>query len=1363
MADAIREFLQVKPVMRGGSSQPKGQIEGFFGNHVFVVLGEPGLGKTTSFIHAAGLEKNALFVRIGEFLSAPTLDPYDGKTLYLDGLDEHRSRANGVDVMDAIISRLKSLDCPKARISCRTAEWHGGKDLDSLGAISKGTPIVQLELQPLTQEDILNLVADAEDFIQGARKEGLGEFLINPQDFQLLHEFYLEKSEWPDNRTELMEGSCNALLKESNTGHYEAIDDWVSDKNLKNASDYLASILMLSNVAGIACDRLTANKVFPAIHQFDGDLYAMKVAVGRHVFKSVDSENSRIEPKHRRIAEYMAARYLAARVRAGLSLRRVISLLTGIDGGTAPDLRGVYAWLVTMLSGMADHVLIHDPYGALIYGDAKAWTPHAKKCALLALEKLAIKDPWFRGGDWSRAPLGGLSDPALAPEFERILARDNCQSNLVSTVLDAIAGGPEFIEMRTPLLAFIRDPQKPDLLKSEAIDALVAACPGRTQDLEDLLDEVNIDQLADKDDYLRGTLLRLLYPSVIGADRILTYLKKPSDRVIGLYHVFFRNDVLDLTSKDGLLQLAENLDDLDDDLKLTNDRDYNAFVSKLVRMLIENFGEEVSTKKLVSWLELGINKYKSSRLEPDETDSVRNFLTSQDEIYTDIFFEFLDGRWEEEKEWHQIWWRFRQVVVNVPPPNSFPRMLLSRMANDSDQQKLEVLFELACVIVVNQDPVLSQVTFDELSEIANDDPELNRILSRVSICNIDDWRQEDAERRRKQVEERETRQERNIENLEPYKEAIIAGTAIGALEHYARVWFGLFTDVDTDASPMDRLTKEVGEELAESFVSGFRTALDQHVFNSVQEIAEINVKNKYFYRGFLMLAGMDVVSSNGIKAILDLPDDVLRIAIAYEISSALDRKQIWPPWLNSSKPELVESALDEFWRAQLGTNPERATGFYTFNEDEPRLPIILKLLPGLLRDFPRAKTTLLEPMLLNAVLYSSKEEILPLIPLALKRRFPNGSGQRAMWIATGFAFSPIEYYGDLETWLFSHESDKWSAFSIIMSKIWDRDDEGKLKSSKQYRKFVVEILGRALENVQYETGGSGWVGPRDAPGRADDIRRLIHSFAEDSSNEAALALAELYENTTLAHWRTDVHYAIANQVRTARTANFTYPDVAEVIATLADAEPANVADLKALVVDALNEIGDEIRHGNTDGYKTFWNIGAHGKATDEHVDENTARDRLLEYLRPKFRHLDIVAEPEVRYAEDKRADIAVYSRGMKLPIEIKRDDHKEIWAAAENQLKRQYSRDPASEGNGVYLVLWLDGKGMKTPPKGVKKPTNARELEEGLQLAIPESSAGLIDVVVIDASVPTDKIALKVSKSKSKRKAVKKKSKEKVA
>lgn len=496
--------------MRDGSSQPEGEIDAFFGHHAFVVLGEPGLGKTTSFATAAEIEADALFVRIGEFLSAPSTDHYKGKTLYLDGLDEHRSRADGVDVMDAIIGRLKALDCPKFRISCRTAEWHGGKDLSALSIVSNDTPVVQLNLQPLTVDDILALIPNSADFVEGARENNLDEFLSNPQDFELLFEFYSETNRWPLNRSELMDGACKALLKEPNRVHSEAVDDWVTDRDLGRASNYLAAVLLLSNIVGISSTRADANKSFPCIQAFDGNLFAMRAATGRHVFRPI--EQNRIEPKHRKIAEYMAARYLAGGVREGLPLRRVMALMTGFDGGTPPDLRGVYAWLVTLLSGMADQVLSHDPYGAIIYGDAYSWTSVTKKRALSALQKLANKDPWFRGQDRSLHALGGLSDPALAENFKQLLLEDKCESSLLGTILDAIAGGSEMPEMKDALLEFIRDPDKPEHLKDDAIDAFATACPGRVADFVSLLDEISAGDITDNEQYLRGALLRLVGP-----------------------------------------------------------------------------------------------------------------------------------------------------------------------------------------------------------------------------------------------------------------------------------------------------------------------------------------------------------------------------------------------------------------------------------------------------------------------------------------------------------------------------------------------------------------------------------------------------------------------------------------------------------------------------------------------------------------------------------------------------------------------------------------------------------------------------------------------------------------------------------
>jgi hypothetical protein len=460
------------------------------------------------------------------------------------------------------------------------------------------------------------------------------------------------------------------------------------------------------------------------------------------------------------------------------------------------------------------------------------------------------------------------------------------------------------------------------------------------------------------------------------------------------------------------------------------------------------------------------------------------------------------------------------------------------------------------------------------------------------------------------------------------------------------------------------------------------------------------------------------------------------------MANIVERVAIWPSWLLENKTDLVNSVMDQYWRVQLAMQPEKIRNFYAFNGDEFHLPLVKKILPGLLRDFPKAHSSLLKDMLLNAIRFCPHETLVTLVKHALKKRFDSKSIQRAMWIAMGFVLDQECYLSRLKSQLKKQDREKWAIRSILTANLWKRGEDGKLTSTIKYRKRIIELLGSLFKNVSFETQGEArWISDQDEPTAANEIRNIIHAFAQDPSSEAAEALTELENNPALSQWHTDILYSIANQVRTARESRFTYPDVPQVVATLSNAEPANVADLRALVMDVLQEVADDIRHGNTEGYKAFWNIGAYGKATDEHVDENTARDRLLELLRPKLRHLDISAEPEVRYAQEKRSDIAIYCRGMKLPVEIKRDDHGKIWEAAKDQLEI-YCRNPAAEGNGIYLVFWLDGKGMKKHPHGLKKPCNAKELKKRLELTIPKSSAGLIDVIVIDASIPEDKKAI---------------------
>ena len=88
-----------------------------------------------------------------------------------------------------------------------------------------------------------------------------------------------------------------------------------------------------------------------------------------------------------------------------------------------------------------------------------------------------------------------------------------------------------------------------------------------------------------------------------------------------------------------------------------------------------------------------------------------------------------------------------------------------------------------------------------------------------------------------------------------------------------------------------------------------------------------------------------------------------------------------------------------------------------------------------------------------------------------------------------------------------------------------------------------------------------------------------------------------------------------------------------------------------------------------------------------------------------------------------------------VPIEIKKDNHDDLWTAIREQLVARYVRDPETDGYGIYLVFWFGGKGMRPPPDG-KKPRSAAELEDRLRGTLKPEEKHRILVCAIDCALP---------------------------
>jgi hypothetical protein len=130
----------------------------------------------------------------------------------------------------------------------------------------------------------------------------------------------------------------------------------------------------------------------------------------------------------------------------------------------------------------------------------------------------------------------------------------------------------------------------------------------------------------------------------------------------------------------------------------------------------------------------------------------------------------------------------------------------------------------------------------------------------------------------------------------------------------------------------------------------------------------------------------------------------------------------------------------------------------------------------------------------------------------------------------------------------------------------------------------------------------------------------------------------LDQRTGSHHWREYLQFALSEQARLRRESTFRYPTVLKVVRTLSNQQPANAADLQALSLDHLRALREDLRHGPTDGYKTFSNVDHQGRPTTP-KPENDCRDILLDLIKPRLLQKSVNAEPEGHYADDKRADI----------------------------------------------------------------------------------------------------------------------------
>jgi hypothetical protein len=261
------------------------------------------------------------------------------------------------------------------------------------------------------------------------------------------------------------------------------------------------------------------------------------------------------------------------------------------------------------------------------------------------------------------------------------------------------------------------------------------------------------------------------------------------------------------------------------------------------------------------------------------------------------------------------------------------------------------------------------------------------------------------------------------------------------------------------------------------------------------------------------------------------------------------------------------------------------------------------------------------------------------------------------------------------------------------------------------------------------------------------LTEVIYQIGRDDPSTSIAVFDRILSDPRFMDFHSDIRSERVAALRKLALAGFRAPRPAEISRLLDQSKIASVEDMRALLIELLDDIQARIRGAATDPVDVFYSGG-------KRVDENTARNRIVEMLEARLNALNLGVVVEHQMADAKRCDFtastSIGGSQTILVVELKGQWNRELYTAAAIQLSDRYTIYPGAAGQGVYLVLWFGGN-EKVAGKKESSITSASELRQAIIASMPDDLAGRIDVFVLDVSRPDGAAA--VGKAKKRRKA----------
>ncbi len=1367
-----RTCTEIRPERRDGAVLGETKpLSRFRDRPALVLLGDPGIGKTTEFQQECkALGSAAEYVKARDFinLDIASRPEWSERTLFIDGLDEIRAGTRDYrQALDAIRGRLDQLRPPRFRVSCREADWLGPNDRENLAKVAPARQVTVVRLDPLDDEAIRQLLSarmdgNADDLIAESLRRGIWPLLKNPLMLELLAGAAGDGRQWPESRRETFEMACRALATEQNSEHRIATS--LRPADAMKAGGYLCALQLLSGLEGYS--RLGGSG--GSGHVELDDIQAppgmtrevLEGALGTKLF-AADAEGM-FHPYHRQVAEFLGGRYLAELIESGLPAGRVLSLMTGpSDGHVVTALRGLSAWMAVHCSDARGLLIDADPFGVGLYGDIAAFSRSDRIRLLRSLADVAEREPpsaVFSLYDHHTAwTLRSLVSADMADVIHRLIGgRSETSSSdrvvgLMCRILSQVKEDQEALAGLAPsLIAVVRDIERPSWVRTAALDAYINIAPaGETKELElwDLLRDSQDSASVDPDDQLRGTLLKWLYPEKLPPAQVWRYAgPRHHGSFYGQHWRFWNQDLAEASSNQ---QMGDVLDALhagaDEILPSLVASGYDDLPHSLVAQAVQRTGADISVDRLNNWLST-LNHPVLPGWPParEGIHALRTWLEQRPEMQKGIILKRLGEDLGENGHGSSLLSLRRTLQSSKLPPDLGAWCLDQALGRVATEPALSVrLLRIAHRTL--SDPSLSEgLTLGEIRQRVHNHEDLAREFETLlSPANSDGSDREDEWRRKIDQIAKEKRADRRQERAEweqllsEHESKLWDNTFSPAnLDTLALAYFGAFGE-DASDSPFERLREFIGggRRLAEAVMAALRGSLWREDLPDVDKTISLFSQSKRPYLAHPVHAGMHRLM-DGCEPARPIEDTQKRRGLAMYFLFPRFRPEprgCLEAWFHQD-PVLVLDVLHRCAAAAIRKNENVIPAVYDLESLERHEDLVnatrLRLLGAFPARIPSRQLPRFDWLLGKALRHRDRTSLGRLAEkkLALKSL---GVGHRVRWLTVAALLLGGSHTRRLEDYATTTERRVRHLTESLAGFVGYRDPDS--------------VITRCRDS-EFLAGLIGILGPLYSPQESNGVRRVtlqvkacrllesvIGQLSKLADGETRHRLEDLVKRPELVEWRERLTWALQTQRPLLRDASYLQPGIEQVQATLNDLVPANVADLTALLCDRIADIYDSIRGDNTNLWRQFWNEDSHGR-TRKPKPEDSCRDALLESLKQRLPS-EIDAEPEGSHAAGRRSDIRVSHHGLKVPIEIKKNSHRHLWSALHNQLIDRYTTDRAASGHGIYLVLWF-GADQTTPPPDGNRPATTTDLRQALQRQLLPQEQRRIEVIVIDVTKP---------------------------